>query len=275
MIDLTPRPLRLLEAYADGEAARHFTFAFEPRRDEPRGRPGQFFMLALPGVGEAAFTYVSTPDANGRFSALIRRTGSLTAALFALEAGAVLGYRGPFGRPWPELPATGRVLAVAGGCGLAPLAGLLEQAPERLELIYAARSRAHQVLGRERERWRARLRLIETLDQGEAGLPGGNPLTVVRQWLGEGEAPALVLSCGPEALMLAVARCCLDAGMAADRVWLSLERRMHCGVGLCGHCYIGASYACLDGPTYRYDDYLQLLAASGQVAAAALPPQPC
>ncbi len=50
---------------------------------------------------------------------------------------------------------------------------------------------------------------------------------------------------------------------------------MHCGVGLCGHCYIGASYACLDGPTYRYDDYLQLLAASGQVAAAALPPQPC
>ncbi|EIK54511.1 oxidoreductase FAD/NAD(P)-binding:oxidoreductase FAD-binding region [Stutzerimonas stutzeri TS44] len=275
MIDLTPRPLRLLECYDDGEAARHFSFAMEPSADEPIAQPGQFFMLTVPGVGEAAFTYVSPPDADGRLSALIRQTGTLTAALFALAPGAVLGYRGPFGRGWP-LPEPGeRLLLVAGGCGLAPLAGLIDAADGELQLIYAARNRAYQVLARERVRWRGRLRLVETLDQGDDGLPQGDPLDALQQALNCGPVPTKVLCCGPEPLMLAVARRCIDQGLPARRIWLSLERRMHCGVGLCGHCYIGSSYACLDGPTYRYDEYLRLLAASGQTAATCLPPQPC
>ena len=275
MIDLTPRSMRLLACYDDGEAARHFSFAVEPLAGEPAAQPGQFFMLAVPGVGEAAFTYVSPPDAEGRFSALIRQTGTLTAALFALAPGAVLGYRGPFGHGWPRPAPVERLLLVAGGCGLAPLAGVIDSAAGALQLIYAARSRAYQVLARERARWRQRLTLIETLDHGDDGRPQGNPLDALEQALSRGEAPAQVLCCGPEALMLAVARRCVDRGLPARRIWLSLERRMHCGVGLCGHCYIGSSYACVDGPTYRYDEYLRLLAASGQVAAGCLPPQPC
>lgn len=275
MISLTPRPMRLLEAYADGEAARHFTFAIEPRDDQSLVAPGQFFMLTVPGVGEAAFTYVSQPDAAGRFSALIRQTGTLTAALFALAPGAVLGYRGPFGRGWPSPEFGERLLLVAGGCGLAPLAGLIDGAAGDVQLIYAARSRAYQVLARERTRWRQRLTLIETLDQDQDGMAQGNPLDALQLALTSDTAPARVFCCGPEALMLAVARRCVDHHLPASRVWLSLERRMHCGVGLCGHCYIGSSYACVDGPTYRYDEYLRLLAASGQVAAGCLPPQPC
>lgn len=275
MIDLTPRPMRLLDCYDDGEAARHFAFAIEPLADEPVVQPGQFFMLAVPGVGEAAFTYVSPPDADGRFSVLIRQTGTLTAALFALAPGAVLGYRGPFGRGWPAVEPGERLLLVAGGCGLAPLAGLIDSTDGELQLIYAARNRAYQVLARERARWRGRLRLVETLDQGNDGLPQGSPLEALAWALNEAEVPTKVLCCGPEPLMLAVARRCIDQGLAASRIWLSLERRMHCGVGLCGHCYIGSSYACVDGPTYRYDEYLRLLAASGQAAATCLPPQPC
>ncbi|AGA88378.1 FAD/NAD(P)-binding protein [Stutzerimonas stutzeri] len=275
MIDLTPRPMRLLECYDDGEAARHFSFAVEPLADEPVVQPGQFFMLAVPGVGEAAFTYVSPPDAEGRFSALIRQTGTLTAALFELEPGAVLGYRGPFGRGW-SLPEPGeRLLLVAGGCGLAPLAGLIDAAAGEVQLIYAARNRAYQVLAQERARWRGKLTLVETLDQGDDGRPQGNPLGALEQALTSGAAPSRVFCCGPEPLMLAVARRSIDHGLPASRVWLSLERRMHCGVGLCGHCYIGSSYACIDGPTYRYDEYLHLLAASGQAAATCMPPQPC
>ncbi|MCF7201318.1 FAD/NAD(P)-binding protein [Pseudomonas oligotrophica] len=275
MIDLTPRPLRLLEFYEDGEAARHFSFAVEPLAGEPAAQPGQFFMLAVPGVGEAAFTYVSPPDAEGRFSALIRRTGTLTAALFALAPGAVLGYRGPFGRGWPAAGPGERLLLVAGGCGLAPLAGVIDSAAGELQLIYAARNRAYQVLARERARWHERHALVETLDQGDDGRPQGHPLEALARVLDEDGLPAKVLCCGPEPLMLAVARGCIDHGLPASRIWLSLERRMHCGVGLCGHCYIGSSYACVDGPSYRYDEYLRLLAASGQAAATALPPQPC
>lgn len=276
MISLTPRPLRLLEVYVDGEAARHFTFAIDNvTAAEPVAQPGQFFMLSLPGLGEAAFTYVSPPDRTGQFSALIRQTGTLTAALFDLAPGAVLGYRGPFGRGWPQPNAGERLLAVAGGCGLAPLAGLIDAAPDGLQVIYAARNRAYQVLARERARWRTRLPLIETLDQGDDGQPAGSPLAALQQVLSGGEVPSGVLCCGPEPLMLATAQACVEHGLAASRVWLSLERRMHCGVGLCGHCYIGSSYACIDGPTYRYDEYLRLLVASGQAAATSMPPQPC
>lgn len=265
MIDLTPRKLLLLEHYADGEDARHFTFRIEqPQAADLAAIPGQFFMLVLPGFGEAPFTYVSTPDTQGVFKALVRRMGALTTALFELERDAVLGYRGPFGTGWPLFFKAKRVLAVAGGCGLAPLAGVIDAAaqqaePTRISLVYGARKADTQVLGRERSRWRESMPLIETFDQAAAGQRSGSPLQHFDEVFSAG-LPDVLLCCGPEPLMLAAAEECLRRGMAAESLWLSVERRMHCGVGLCGHCYVGSSYACVDGPTYRYDQYLKLLA---------------
>ncbi|MDP3845582.1 MAG: FAD/NAD(P)-binding protein [Pseudomonas sp.] len=258
MLELTPRKLRLLDYYDDGEDARHFSFAIEsPWVSDLQTIAGQFFMLALPGFGEAPFTYVSQPDAQGRFNALIRRTGALSNALFELPAGAVLGYRGPFGKGWPLFFSTHQVLVVAGGCGLAPLAGLLDEAaehhlPVHLRVIYGARRQATQVLGRERERWKQTMSFSETFDQAGAGQQQGSPLVHLEQLFAK-QMPDAVLCCGPQALMQATADSCLNLGIPANKIWLSMERRMHCGVGLCGHCYIGASYACVDGPVYRYD----------------------
>jgi anaerobic sulfite reductase subunit B len=67
-----------------------------------------------------------------------------------------------------------------------------------------------------------------------------------------------VLTCGPEVMMMAVAKTCMDSGLQSSDIWMSVERRMRCGVGLCGHCYVANSYACKQGPAYRYDDYLSL-----------------
>lgn len=271
MISLTPRDLRLLNAYDDGEDARHFTFQLaEARPEDAAVIPGQFFMLVVPGYGEAPFTYVSRPDRRGCFSALIRRTGALTEALFAAQAGAVLGYRGPFGKGWPLFFAGQRVLAVAGGCGLAPLAGFIDEVmaarlPIQLQLVYGARHGAARVLARERARWSEALPIVETLDQAGPGQHRGTPLDCFDA-LFDPAPPEAVLCCGPEALMEATAEACLARGLAASQIWLSLERRMHCGVGLCGHCYVGDSYACLQGPTYRYDRYRELLARSGCLA---------
>lgn len=277
MIDATPRRLWLEQHYADGEDARHFTFRLDaPHAGDGAVRPGQFFMLCVPGVGEAPFTYVRPPDPDGRFSALVRRMGRVTDALFACAPGALLGYRGPFGHGWPhDLPAGGRVLAVAGGCGLAPLASMIEDAcapdaPWRLTLLYGARHAAAQVLGRERARWRKLLPLFESFDQPPPGQRPGTPLDQLDRVFAAGGVDAL-LCCGPEPLMLASARECLRRGLPAERIWLSLERRMHCADGLCGHCYLGASYVCRDGPTYRYDHYLRLLRASGADALPAAP----
>lgn len=267
MREMTPRAVRLVDGYDDGQDARHVRLRIEqPQAGDRAVIPGQFFMLGVPGLGEAPFTYVSPPDGAGEFSALIRRTGQLTARLFELERGAVLGYRGPFGKGWPLFLGSRRVLVVAGGCGLAPLAGLIEEAlchpsPLQLRVLYGARHAAAQVLGRERARWREALPLVETLDQGGSQALRGSPLTQLDRLFAE-ELPQAVLCCGPEAFMLATARACVQRGVAADGIWLSVERRMHCAVGLCGHCYIADSYACVDGPTYRYDNYVELLARS-------------
>jgi len=263
MNDSTPRRLQVLDHYADGEDARHFSLRIDhPMPSDQAAIPGQFFMLSVPGVGEAPFTYVSRPDREGRFSALIRRVGKLTDALFEQPEGAVLGYRGPFGKGWPLIFSAQRVLAVAGGCGLAPLAGLVEETishhlPMQLSLIYGARHAGAQVLGHERAVWRQRLPMIETLDVTTAGMRQGSPLAHFDELFATAPPEAL-LCCGPQPLMLATAQACLQRGLRAERMWLSLERRMHCADGLCGHCYLGPSYVCRDGPTYRYDHFLRL-----------------
>jgi anaerobic sulfite reductase subunit B len=268
MNDLTPRRLHVLGHYADGEGARHFSLRIEfPRPSDLAAIPGQFFMLSVPGVGEAPFTYVSLPDQSGRFTALIRRMGTLTDALFEQPVGAVLGYRGPFGKGWPLFFGAQRVLAVAGGCGLAPLAGVIHETIRhrlslQLSVIYGARHAEAQVLRNERAEWRQRLPLIETLDEAPVGLRQGSPLAHFDE-LFAATPPDAVLCCGPEPLMLAAAEACLQRGLGADQVWLSLERRMHCADGLCGHCYLGPSYVCQDGPTYRYDRFRQLQSQCG------------
>ncbi|MBB6343089.1 NAD(P)H-flavin reductase [Pseudomonas fluvialis] len=271
MIDSTPRPMILEDAYADGEDARHFQLRLvDPQATDLAAQPGQFFMLAVPGHGEAPFTYVRAPDAEGRFSALVRRTGQLTEALFELQIGSVLGYRGPLGRGWPH-DLTGRhVLVIAGGCGLAPLAGLIDAARDnaaRLQVIYGARHPGAQVLARERARWRLDLDYLETCDVASPGERSGSPVAHLDELLGQ-NIPDAVLCCGPEPLMLASAEHCLKRGVPAVHIWLSLERRMHCGAGLCGHCHIGASYACVDGPTYNYEQYLALTRAAGLYSTA-------
>lgn len=266
MLELTPRGLRLLECYDDGLDARHLTLRIdEPQAGDRAVIPGQFCMLGVPGLGEAPFTYVSPPNGDGEFTALIRRAGTLTRRLCELPPGARLGYRGPYGKGWPLFLGARRVLVVAGGRGLAPLAGLIEEAlrhpaPPHLHVLYAARSTETQVLGRERTRWRKALPLIETLEEGGPEAMRGSSLIQLER-LCAAALPQAVLCCGPEAFMHATALACVARGVAADSLWLSVERRMHCAVGLCGHCYVADSYACVDGPTYRYDHYLALLAS--------------
>lgn len=259
---LTPLAATLVDRYDDGEDARHFSFQLHEPGAAAAPAPGQFFMLTVPGHGEAAFTYVKLPDAHGRFDALVRRVGTLTAALFELEQGAVVGVRGPFGRGLPAID-RGRVLIVAGGCGLAPLSPAVEVLRHSLEaralVVYGARSRASQVLSRERAAWRSALPVIEVFDH-EPGVPRATPVDALDQaYAALAGAPDHALICGPDVMMHATAAALLARGLPQERLWLSVERRMHCGVGLCGHCYLGAGYVCVQGPTYRYDELLREL----------------
>lgn len=261
---MTPQLIRISEIYEDGNSSRHFTF--EPVNDTRHSaKPGQFFTLALPGHGEAAFTYLSLPDAKGQFKALIRKAGTLTSALFECSNGDHIGFRGPFGNSWPLKQLLGkRVLIIAGGIGLPPLAAiadyLLADSNTQIGLIYGSHSPADQVLKYERSAWHMRMLILETFDSPSSKEQlTGTPLDHIDEMAVKlGGSPAAVLTCGPEVMMNAVAQYFTKNSLPSENIWLALERRMHCGVGECGHCYLGSSTVCTDGSIYNWQQLTQL-----------------
>jgi len=260
MQNLTPNAIELVDYYNDGEEARHFSFKLLEPHSMAIPLPGQFFMLYIPGIGSAPFTFTSVPDVQGIFSSLIRRMGRVTSALFDCKPGSILGARGPFGKGWAlEELAGQRVLIIAGGCGLAPLVSLTdylikEQSCEQVTLIYGSRSAAAQLLNPERQRWQKHIAVYDVVEDKD--FPGltGTPLDALPTVLKDlQKTPTVLLLCGPEVMMHAVAKHFVNLGLSPQSIWLSIERRMHCAVGTCGHCYLEHHYACKDGPTYRWD----------------------
>ncbi|MTI14592.1 iron-sulfur cluster-binding protein [Sansalvadorimonas verongulae] len=281
MLSLTPDAIRLVEFYEDGDDVGHFTFepvdatkGFPDVCNPEKVEPGQFFMLSIPGKGEAAFTYTHTPDENGRFVALIRNIGCLTRQLFKTEVGSILGGRGPMGKGWPDFKGQ-NVLVVAGGLGLAPVAAEIysliekESAPT---VYFAARNESMLVLRNERDDWMDKCDLYQAVDDldsltgkstvktnGGQFMHGRKLADNLAQILEEKGPFDHVITCGPEGMMEAVCKIMMGLGQSADSLWLSLERRMHCGVGLCGHCYVAEDLVCVDGPTYRWDQLGELV----------------
>ena len=216
-------------------------------------RPGQFAMLWVPGVGEIPISY-SGIGPGRRVDHTVRAVGATSAALAALQPGDLLGVRGPLGRGWQlgDLAGTD-LLIIAGGLGLAPLRPVVEMAAEldarSVRLLVGARS-PDLVLYAEQiaQRWH-RLRPVVTVDHADATWSGPvGPLNVdlAGALVEPGATTALV--CGPEIMMQVLGRRLAQRGVPRDRIQVSLERNMQCGVGHCGHCQLGPLFACTDGP---------------------------
>jgi anaerobic sulfite reductase subunit B len=270
-----PDAIQLVGHVEDSEHTRHYRFRFinaENAQNWQQTQPGQFFMLNVPGAGEAPFSFTEPPNTNGEFRALIRRMGTLTSALFAMHPGDILGARGPFGVGWPLAQIRDKnLLIVAGGCGLAPLVSLintLNSQPKRrpVTLVYGARNRKTQMLKSERLHWQKEavnvFNVLEDLspdDELNVYEFNGTPVDLLPSaMISFDQTPTIALLCGPERMMHSVANYLLGAGFTADAIFLSVERRMHCALGLCGHCYINHQYVCKNGPTFSWHDLQQL-----------------
>lgn len=236
---------------------------------------GQFNMLYLPGWGEIAISlsgrasHAANNNGAGSLVHTIREAGSVTHALARLGVGGRLGLRGPFGKPWPlEAPRGSDVVLVAGGIGLAPLRPVIYALLDRRDcfgrcvLLYGARSADQLLYVAEYPAWSAAgLEIQTTVDRPTAGWNGNVgvvPLLVDRLRLPK-PRDAAFLMCGPELMMRFSAAAALGRGIAAERIWVSLERHMQCAVGLCGHCQLGTELLCRDGPVFRYDRVQPLL----------------
>jgi len=218
--------------------------------------PGQFNMLYAFGAGEVP---ISVSAVTGRrVTHTVRDVGLVTAALTRLKAGSVMGVRGPFGHGWPLEAIKGRnIVVVAGGLGLAPLRlaihTLLQRRSDyqRLVFLYGARTPADLLFTREVERWRGRfdVDLHVTVDAAARGWRGDvGVVTKLFKRISVEPAFTTALVCGPEVMMRFAAAALVDADMDPGNIWLSMERNMQCGAGVCGHCQLGPYLLCRDGP---------------------------
>ncbi len=226
---------------------------------------GQFVEFMIPGVGEAPFTPSSAPSVKEYIELTIMKAGRITSRIHQLKEGDEVGIRGPLGVPYPLDAFRGReVLVVGGGVGLAPLRALLfalfeeMNAYRRVILRYGAKSPS-DIVYRDAvlKGWgRDDLDVMVTVDAAAEGWDG--PVGVVTTIL-EGDnlqcdpAEGVAVVCGPPIMMKFTTLKLLEMGYSKDRIYLSMEKSMSCGLGKCGRCRIGPYYACKDGPVFTYD----------------------
>ena len=225
--------------------------------------PGQFNMLYLFGQGEVAISISGDPGRPETIAHTIRAVGPVTEGLCKLKRGGAIGIRGPFGSGWPTDAAKGcDVVIVAGGVGLAPLRSaiyhLLANRSDyaKITVLYGTRTPRDLLFAHQLEQWRGRFDLqVEVIvDAAAAGWSGDvGVVTTLIPRVQFDPARAVGFICGPEVMMRFTVRALLARGLAADRLFLAMERNMKCAVGLCGHCQLGPAFICKDGPVFRYD----------------------
>jgi NAD(P)H-flavin reductase len=225
---------------------------------------GQFNMLYAFGIGEVPISISGDPSRPDPLIHTVRAVGAVTRAICSLRRGAELGVRGPYGSCWPvEESAGSDVIIVAGGIGLAPVRPALYQILARrrkfgsVALLYGTRTPKDILYLRELREWRGRFDLqVEVSVDHAAGEPFEHIGVVTRLIPGAHCDPdeTVAFVCGPEIMMRFTVVDLLELGVAAENIYVSLERNMQCGIGLCGHCQCGPTFVCKDGPVVRYSE---------------------
>lgn len=222
--------------------------------------PGQFNMLYVYGIGEAAISISSDPSRTGTLDHTIHRVGTVTTALSQKKRGDVIGVRGPYGSSWPLDVAQKRdVCVITGGIGLAPLRpviySLLKKRDEygRIIILYGGRSPLDLLYRVELERWEdaKNVEVLVTVDRGDSSWKGHiGVVTSLLSYIKLDSRNTIAYVCGPEIMMKYTIDELERRGLPLDRVYLSMERNMKCAVGFCGHCQYGPTFICKDGPVF-------------------------
>ncbi len=249
-----------------------FTLEFD-YTDRPEGfpfAPGQFNMLYLFGVGEVPVSISGDPAEPQKLVHTIRAVGSVTRPMTLLKRGDTVGVRGPYGSAWPLEQAKGQdVVVMAGGIGLAPLRPVIHQLLTRREefgrvvILYGTRTPEDVLYRKQLERWRGRFDMMVRVAVDRGGHTWRGHVGVVTSLLPMvrfDPIDTVAMLCGPEVMMRFAIRDLQGRGLADDKIHLSMERNMKCGVGFCGHCQYGPTFVCKEGPVFRYDRVEKLFA---------------
>ena len=239
-----------------------FRLIDERIRDAFSHEPGQFVELSIFGVGEAPISISSSPTKRGFIELTVRRAGTFTEVLHTMQCGDIVGLRGPFGRGFPVDEMRGHdILLVAGGLGIAPLRSLINNIHDersefgKVTIIYGSKNPSEVMFRQQFEMWRHRkdFDLHLTVDHpddtwdGEVGV-----VTKPFAHLALDASNTYGALCGPPVMYRFAIDEMRKKNISYDRIYVSFERHMKCGMGKCGHCQIGHQYVCIDGPVFNY-----------------------
>ncbi len=244
------------------ETVDTYTLYLKPRTGERFSfKPGQFNMLYVFGVGEVPISISGDPKNLNHIAHTVRAVGAVTNSLTKLREGARVGFRGPFGNGWPIDEAVGNdVLIVAGGIGLAPLRPVIyhlinnRQDYGKVFVLYGARTPNDLLYKKELKSWKGRMDMdvLVTVDKGDETWKGNlGVVTMLFDYVKLNPDNTYAFVCGPEIMMRFTVINLKNKGLPDEKIFLSMERNMKCGIGVCGHCQFGPYFVCKDGPVFR------------------------
>jgi anaerobic sulfite reductase subunit B len=249
------------------EVIRHTDLEYTFRMEfDGETKPGQFFEVSIPKYGEAPISVSGIGDGTVDFT--IRRVGKVTNEIFENYAGDRLFIRGPYGNGFDIDTYKGKELVViAGGTGLSPVRGVVDYFAHHTEeaksttLIAGFKSPKDVLFRDDFAYWNDRIHVIQTVDQAPEGYEG--PVGMVTKYVPELKFEniddAAFICVGPPVMIKFTVMEILKLGVKEEQIWISNERKMCCGLGKCGHCKMGSTYICLDGPVFNYADGKELI----------------
>lgn len=222
-------------------------------------KPGQFFEVSIPKYGEAPISVSGIGE--GTIDLTIRRVGKVTNEVFERYIGERLLIRGPYGNGFDvNLYKHKELVVVAGGTGVSPVRGVIDYFAEHtnetknMSLIAGFKSEADILFRSDFDKWRKRMKVLLTVDNGEENET--HKVGLVTKYIPDLEfsdvSAAVAIVVGPPSMMHFSVKGLLEIGFKEENIWISLERKMCCGFGKCGHCRINDVYVCLDGPVFNY-----------------------
>lgn len=223
-------------------------------------QPGQFVQVSVLGIGECPISICSY--SNEYIELSVRAVGNVTRAIYNLKEGDLIGIRGPYGRGYAmQLFKGNNVIIIGGGCGVAPLRGIIEYIEKNrndfrdVYLFFGFRNPGEILFKGDNEKWAKKFNFKITVDKADKKWKGN--VGFVTSSLEKTEMDnrnKIVFVCGPPTMIKFVIDILKKKGFNDDQIFISYERQMKCGTGICGHCMMHGKYTCKDGPVFRYDE---------------------
>jgi NAD(P)H-flavin reductase len=262
-----PYPVRIDDIITETEDRNLKTFRFvflDPENEEKFAyTPGQFAELSIPGKGEIPIGIASSPTEKGFVTFTVNKVGQVTTHLHNMKEGDIMGIRGPLGNryPWEEMEGK-NVVIIGGGFAFTTLRSSIiymlnpenRSRFEDITVVYGARSPGMLLYKDELAEWEKRDDInmhitVDGTDDPDWKYNVGFVPTITEQKI-TGADNAIAIVCGPPIMIKFTQPVLEKLGFPPERIILSLEMRMKCGIGICGRCNIGDKYVCKDGPVF-------------------------